>query len=103
LKGLPKVEEAVRRCCGRRCGRRREVGDRGGRPTRSSPTRGAARQVLDFLTTTDVGRMVPREGVGGEEDRGSEMSEGELREQVEVEEGDILLVMIYQVATRVMK
>ena len=30
--------------------------------------------------------MVPREGVGGEEDRGSEVSEGELREQAEVEE-----------------
>ena len=43
--------------------------------------------MLDFLTTTDVGRMVPREGVGGEEDRGSEVSEGELREQAEVEEG----------------
>jgi hypothetical protein len=44
--------------------------------------------VLNFLTTTDVGRMVPCEGVGGEEDRGSEVSEGELREQAEVEKGE---------------
>jgi hypothetical protein len=44
--------------------------------------------VLNFLATTDVGRMVPREGVGGEEDGGSEVSEGELREQAEGEKGD---------------
>jgi len=38
--------------------------------------------VLDFLTSTDVGKIVP----AVEEDAGSEASEWELRERAELEE-----------------
>jgi len=43
-----------------------------------------AQAVLDFLSSTDVGRLVPPLGVGGS--GGSEASEGELRERLEREE-----------------
>jgi hypothetical protein len=43
-----------------------------------------SRAVLDFLSSTDVGRMAP--GPAAEEDAGSEASEWELRERREREE-----------------
>jgi len=42
--------------------------------------------VLDFLTTTDVGRMFPREGCGRKK-QGERDVRGELSGQVEVKRG----------------
>ena len=57
-------------------------GRAGSRSGTSLPTGGAARRyVLDFLSTTDVGRLF-----SAEEDAGSEVSEWERRERREREE-----------------
>jgi len=47
---------------------------------------GASQAILDFLATTDVGKTVPAVEVEADEEAGSEVSEGELRERAEQEE-----------------
>jgi len=47
---------------------------------------GASQAVLEFLSSTEVGKTVPAAEVGEDEDAGSEASEWELRERAEREE-----------------
>jgi len=47
---------------------------------------GASQAILDFLATTDVVKTVPAVVVEADEEAGSEVSEGELRERAEQEE-----------------
>jgi len=47
---------------------------------------GASQEILDFLATMDVGKTVPAVEVEADEEAGSEVSEGELRERAEQEE-----------------
>ena len=70
-----------RRFCGQRCGRRREVG-RAGSIRDFLAGRRCNQAVLDFLSTTDVGRLVP-----AEEDAGNKVSEWELRERATISLG----------------
>jgi hypothetical protein len=74
------LSEGGSRCpCRRRCGRRQEGGKTGSNSGTSSPRQARCSQsVLDFLSTTDIGRRVP---AAAEEDARSEASEWEPRER----------------------